>query len=98
MDLILRNARVAGQEDRPAVDIGIEAGRIAAIEPGLTADGKEIDVRGRLVTPGFIETHIHLDKSCILDRCKSEEGTLEEAIGQVAEAKKQFQPGMIGPV
>ena len=93
MDLILRNARVAGQEDRPAVDIGIERGRIAAIEPDLAADGKEIDVRGRLVTPGFIETHIHLDKSCILDRCKSEEGTLEEAIGQVAEAKKQFQPG-----
>ncbi len=92
MDLILRNARVAGQEDRPPVDIGIERGRIAAIEPGLAADGEEIDVRGRLVSPGFIETHIHLDKSCLLDRCKSEEGTLDEAIGQVAEAKKLFQP------
>ena len=79
MDIILRNARVAGQEDRPPVDIGIEQGRIVAIEPSLAADGKEIDVRGRLVSPGFIETHIHLDKSCLLDRCKSEEGTLEEA-------------------
>ncbi len=92
MDIILRNARVAGQEDRPPVDIGIEQGRIAAIEPGLAADGKEVDVRGRLVSPGFIETHIHLDKSCLLDRCKSEEGTLDEAIEQVAEAKKLFQP------
>ena len=92
MDLILRNARIAGQENRPPVDIGIERGRIAAIEPGLSADGEEIDVRGRLVSPGFIETHIHLDKSCLLDRCKSEEGTLDEAIGQVAEAKKLFQP------
>ncbi len=92
MDLILRNARVAGQEDRPPVDIGIEQGRIIAIQPGLAADGKEIDVRGRLVSPGFIETHIHLDKSCLLDRCKSEEGTLEEAIDQVTEAKKLFQP------
>jgi cytosine deaminase len=92
MDIILRNARVAGQEDRPPVDIGIEQGNIVAIEPGLAADGKEIDVRRRLVSPGFIETHIHLDKSCLLDRCKSEEGTLEEAIDQVAEAKKLFQP------
>ncbi|MCZ6524368.1 MAG: amidohydrolase family protein [Alphaproteobacteria bacterium] len=92
MDLILRNARVAGQEDGPAVDIGIDQGRIAAIEPGLAAEGKEIDVRGRLVSPGFIETHIHLDKSCLLDRCKSEEGTLEEAIGEVAKAKQAFQP------
>lgn len=92
MDLILRNARVAGQEEGPAVDIGIDQGRIAAIEPGLAAEGKEIDVRGRLVSPGFIETHIHLDKSCLLDRCKSEEGTLEEAIDEVAKAKKAFQP------
>ena len=92
MDLILRNARVAGQEDRPPVDIGVEQGRIVAIEPGLAADGKEIDVHGRLVSPGFIETHIHLDKSCLLDRCKSEKGTLEEAIGEVTKAKKSFQP------
>ena len=92
MDLILRKARVAGAEDKPPVDIGIEAGRIAAIEPGLAAEGREIDVDGRLVTPGFIETHIHLDKSCILDRCKSEKGDLDEAIEEVAEAKKNFTP------
>ncbi len=92
MDLILRNARIAGQEDRPPADIGIERGRIAAIEPGLAAEGEEIDVRGRLASPGFIETHIHLDKSCLLDRCKSEEGTLAEAIEEVAKAKAAFQP------
>ena len=92
MDLILRNARVAVRDDGPPVDIGVDQGRIVAIEPGLAADGKEIDVRGRLVSPGFIETHIHLDKSCLLDRCKSEEGTLEEAIGEVAKAKKGFKP------
>ena len=92
MDLILRKARVAGAEDKPPVDIGIEAGRIAAIEPGLAAEGREINVDGRLVTPGFIETHIHLDKSCILDRCKSEKGDLDEAIEEVAEAKKNFTP------
>ena len=92
MDLILRNALIVGAENEPPVDIGIEGGRVAAIEAGLAAEGEEIDVGGRLVSPGFIETHIHLDKSCLLDRCKSVEGTLEEAISEVAKAKQSFQP------
>lgn len=91
MDLILRNANVLGDSEAAAqVDIGIDRGRIAAIAPGLAVGGREIDLGGRLVAPSFIETHIHLDKSCILDRCKSEKGDLEEAIEQVALAKKQF--------
>ena len=92
MDLILRNARIAGRLDGAATDIGIENGRIAAIEPKLAAEGREIDLRGRMVSPGLIETHIHLDKSSILDRCKAEKGDLEEAIGEVAKAKKAFTP------
>jgi len=92
MDTILRNARVSDGAQEPLVDIGIEKGRIAAIEPSLAAEGREIDVEGRLATPGFIETHIHLDKSCILDRCKSEKGDLDEAIQEVANAKKGFTP------
>ncbi|MGH6915205.1 MAG: amidohydrolase family protein, partial [Geminicoccales bacterium] len=65
---------------------------IAAIEPDLAAEGEELDVGGRLVTPGFVETHIHLDKSGILDRCKSERGDLDEAIEEVAKAKRAFTP------
>jgi len=90
MDLILRNALVSEGEGTQRLDIGLENGRIAAMQPGLEADSEVLDLGGRLVSPGFIETHIHLDKSCILDRCKSEEGHLEEAIGQVAKAKKAF--------
>ena len=88
--MILRNARIPGLESAGPTDIGIEEGRIAAIQPSLPADGREIDVGGNLVGPGFVETHIHLDKSCILDRCRSQEGNLEEAIAQVAVAKKAF--------
>ncbi len=90
MDLILRGARLV---DRDGVfDIGIDKTRIAAIEPKLAAEGPEIDVAGRLVSPGFVETHIHLDKSCILDRCKAETGDLDEAIRGVAAAKRSFTP------
>ena len=90
MDMILRNAILAGQAT--AVDIGFAGGKIAAIGPQLAASGRELDLGGRMVIPPFCETHIHLDKSCILNRCVSEKGTLEEAIAQVAAQKKSFTP------
>ena len=74
-------------------DIGIAGGRIAVIEPGLAAEGETIDLGGRLVSPGFVETHIHLDKSCILDRCKSERGDLEEAIARGGQGQGGVHPG-----
>src|SRR5919197_2597336 len=91
MDRILRKARLVGAE-ATLTDIGIAGGKIAAIAPNLAADGESIDLAGRLVSPGFVETHIHLDKSCILDRCKSERGDLEEAIAEAAKAKAAFTP------
>ncbi|HZX87377.1 MAG TPA: amidohydrolase family protein [Reyranella sp.] len=91
MDLIVRNARLPNAPER-TVDLGIEGGRFVAIEPTLAAEGEELDVGGRLVSPGFVETHLHLDKSCILDRCHAQRGDLPEAIAEVAKAKKGFTP------
>ena len=91
MDLILRNGRVLrGGEASDRVDIGIDGGRIAAIERGLQACGREIELDGRLIAPSLVETHVHLDKSCVLDRCKAETGTLDEAIREVAGLKATF--------
>ena len=89
MDLILRNAVLVGG-DGGAVDIGIEDGRIAVIEAGLAAEGETLDLAGRLLSPGFIETHIHLDKACIMESCRSEKGDLAEAIDEVTKSKKEF--------
>ena len=90
MDTILRNARVDTGADGPLLDIGIENGRIVVIQPGLAAEGETFDAGGRLVTPGFVETHIHLDKSCILERCNSRKGDLAEAIEEVSRVKRDF--------
>lgn len=87
-DLILRDARLVDAADT-VVDIAIAAGRFAAIGPALPGDGPQEGLGGRLVVPGFVETHVHLDKSCILDRC-SVEGSLQDAIAAVAAAKKVF--------
>ena len=89
LDLILRHARIGGSELR-TLDIGIAEGRIAEIAPVIRAEAPEEDLAGKLVAPGFVDTHIHLDKSCILDRCTSKEGTLAEAIAEVAAAKRAF--------
>ncbi len=89
LDFILRGARIAGDEDR-TVDIGVRDGRIAAIETALAGDAPAEDAGGRLVVPGFVETHIHLDKSCILDRCTISQGTLAEALRETAAAKRGF--------
>jgi cytosine deaminase len=89
-DLVLRNARVDGH-DAP-VDIVVERGVVVAIERAASAarDANVLDVGGRYVSPGFVETHLHLDKSCILDRVQNREGTLDEAIREVAKAKAAF--------
>ncbi len=48
--------------------IGVAGGKIAAIEPSLVPTASR-SISPELVTPPFVETHIHLDKSNILDRC-----------------------------
>lgn len=70
-DLLFRNARLP--EGGEPVEIGVAGGRFAAIGPSLGAEaGEVIDCGGRLVSPGFVETHIHLDKTCTIDRCECE--------------------------
>ncbi len=73
MDLIVRNARLSDRQDGEPFDIGIDKGRIVAIEKNLAADAKVHDAKGNLACPGLIETHIHLDKSRIIDRCAPQE-------------------------
>ena len=92
MDFIIRNARLAtsaGSPDAP-VDIGIEDGRIAAIAPRLAAEAPSFDAKGRLACPGLIETHIHLDKSRIIDRCTPQERRALSPVLGVAPLKKSM--------
>jgi cytosine/creatinine deaminase len=91
-DVVLRNARVAMHAccQNGLLDIGIVDGRIAAMERSLSHDGPIYDVAGNLVVPGLVETHIHLDKTCILDRCTICEGNVQEAVRETARAKLAF--------
>lgn len=61
--LLIRGGRVicpATGHDSQA-DVLIEDGKIAAVDPQLTAAGAEvIDAAGLVVAPGFIDIHVHL--------------------------------------
>jgi cytosine/creatinine deaminase len=72
LDLIIRNARLPDEAGGRLVDIGISQRRIAAIESRIDADAMAHDAEGCLCCAGLVETHIHLDKSRILDRCSPE--------------------------
>jgi dihydropyrimidinase len=62
LDLVLRNARAATAADVFDCDIGIAGGRIVALGQGLPAGAREIDAAGRVVTPGGVDAHCHLDQ------------------------------------
>jgi dihydroorotase len=65
-DIVIKGGRVIDPSLRlDAIrDIAILAGRIAAVEPSITADAAEtIDARGKIVAPGLIDIHTHCGRS-----------------------------------
>lgn len=63
-DLIVRHARVATACDTFDADIGIQGGRITGLAAELPrgAARREIDAARRVVTPGGVDAHCHLDQ------------------------------------
>jgi cytosine/creatinine deaminase len=90
VDLIVRNARLAVRSSGELLDIGVKDGRIVAIERSLVAEGQVYDAGGRLACAGLIETHIHLDKSRIIDRCAPQERSQLSPVKGVAPLKKSM--------
>src|SRR6476646_1120027 len=86
IDSVIRTARTAGRHDA-LTHTGFENGRIAAIEPALVCDAPAHDAEGCLCCGGLIETHIHLDKSRIIDRCAPEKGRDHNAMKRVSDVK-----------
>jgi cytosine deaminase len=90
MDLVVKNAQLVNRPGEGPLDIAVRDGKIAAIGPGLAADGEIYDAAGRLVCAGLVETHIHLDKSRIVGRCPPPEGRRVNPVTMTAPLKKDF--------
>ncbi|CAM4202936.1 amidohydrolase family protein [Erysipelothrix aquatica] len=89
MDLIFKQVRI--DQDGALKDVAVENGKIVAIEDTIdTSATRVIDGRGRVLVPGFVESHIHLDKALIANRKPNLSGTLKEAIEVTASLKPTF--------
>ena len=87
-DFALKNVQLRGHEG--LVVLKIEDGKVGEIQSNFAVADNEMDCEGKLLIPGYVESHIHLDKACILDRCTIKAGTLEEAVSEVSSAKIEF--------
>jgi cytosine/creatinine deaminase len=81
-DLLLRHCRLLDSTSSTEVDIAIQDGKIAAIAPQISAIAQlEIDVQHQLVSPPFVESHIHLDSALTAGEPRwNQSGTLFEGI------------------
>jgi len=62
--LVVRGGTIVDGSGAPAFegDVAIAGGRIVAVERKISVRGvEEIDARGRIVTPGFVDVHTHYD-------------------------------------
>ena len=88
VDLLLRSVRLPDRDD--LVNVAIAGGVIVDVGPVARDAHESLDLGGRLLTPGLVESHIHLDKALLSDRVSATAGTLAEALALTAQAKQAF--------
>ena len=87
LDLIVRNCTLP--DGRQNMDIGVQNGRIAAVETALVAEAAEVvDAEGMLVSSPFVDAHFHMDSTLSYGLPRvNESGTLLEGIALWGELK-----------
>lgn len=64
IDLVIRNAKLHDSEE--LVDIAIKGDKIVVVDKRVkVVSKKELDVNGKLTSPGFVDAHMHLDHAFI---------------------------------
>jgi cytosine deaminase len=90
MDLIFRNANLP--DGRTNIDVGIKGEAIAAVAENLQATAAlEVDAKGKLLSPPFVDAHFHLDAALSLGLPRlNRSGTLLEGIALWGELKLEL--------
>jgi cytosine/creatinine deaminase len=91
MELKINNARLMGKDGLWTVAIAHDKiTHITPYSPDLGEADQTIDAQARLLIPGFVDAHFHLDKALILDRSPAIEGTFGEAMRETLRLKREF--------
>jgi len=61
LDLVIRGGTVVTAEKTLRADVGIEGDKVVELKPGLTGR-KTIDAAGKLVLPGGVDSHCHIEQ------------------------------------
>lgn len=61
-DLVIRGGTVITADRTQLADVGVLGERVTAVAPGLSAGRREIDARGKLVMPGGVDSHCHVEQ------------------------------------
>ena len=90
LDLLITNATLP--DGRTGIGIAIENGRIVEVREQLAAGAREtIDAAGQLVSPPFVDAHVHMDATLSYGLPRvNQSGTLLEGIVLWGELKPQL--------
>jgi dihydropyrimidinase len=61
-DLVVRGGTVVTEAGSARADVGVRQGTIAEVAPSLGPGARELDATGRLVLPGGVDAHCHVDQ------------------------------------
>lgn len=102
-ELIVANAKVAtlDSQDRMASAVAIADGRFLAVGDDAEIDGlaragtPRIDAGGKLVVPGLIDGHAHMDREGLKDALPSLSGcaSIADVLKRIAELAERTPPG-----
>ena len=62
LDCVIRGGTVVNADGMAQADVGISGEKIVAVGSALPAGRREIDARGRLVMPGGVDSHCHIEQ------------------------------------
>ena len=96
-DLVIKNAKIIDGTGNPHYwgDVAVQNGKIAAIGKHLKNGLREIDAKGMVLAPGFINSHSHGDMMADMDHTfyqEVEQGVTTQIAGMCGISAAPFSP------
>ncbi|MGF1520952.1 MAG: amidohydrolase family protein [Leptolyngbyaceae cyanobacterium] len=88
-DCVIENARLVGRPGTYSIALRGDTILDVTMAP-IAGIHSSVDAQGKLVIPGFVDAHIHLDKAFLLKRAPAQVGDFTEALQETLRLKEQY--------